>query len=466
MKKIILFIISLEFTFFSINAQLKSEVSERFELTSIVSRLAGAPEFVNNQLSSYTNAIDSYFAPYIDHPLILFLKDIREEYGISYNSVPTATACLVLKNGKITVHPDFDIARISEFDPRWNVQIFNTFVTQLNDFYRKTKFRNFYLQHTSIYKVAVERMDALLKNINPNWFVSFFGEELGNIDVFVSLCNGPGNFALPPIAEKLNGCIVIGAASDQNGLPWFSNNMITIILHELMHHHTNRRINAYWDQMEPAAEKIFPHVKEKMYKIGYGSAENIMLEWFDNLCVILYFRDNPGITRPYEHLIGLDQYRGFIWMDRSVLFMEHFYKNRDLFVTIDDYMSQVVGFIDFTADNFDHVLGEYENAFPYIVEVFPASGSTLTQNIKTIEVRFSQVMYGVYGVDIINDENISVMPYSEEPFWKDEYTFVLPFNPDRLEKGKIYGLKLPRVTFQNRKMFAIKEDYICIFNTD
>jgi hypothetical protein len=467
MKKVIFSIITLAFTISLANAQLKSEVSECFELTGIVSRLAGAPEFSNNLLLNYANAIDSYFAPYIDHPLILFMKEIRERYGISYNAVPTATASLVIKNGKVTVSPDFDISRISEFDPRWDVQTYKKFVTLLNDFYRKTKFRNFYMQHTELHKVAVERLDVLLKSVHPDWFVSFFGEELGNIDVFVSLSNGTGNLALPALVEKRNRCIVIGTASDQEGLPWFSPVIINIILHELMHHHANSRINACLDQIAPAAQKIFPHIKEKMDNIGYGSAGTTMIEWFNNLCVILYFRDNPGNTRTFEQLTGASQYSGFIWMDRSVRFMEHFHKNRDRFTTIDDYMPQLIGHINYTADNFDYVLKEYENYRPYIVEVFPAPGTTLTQDIKAIEIRFSQVMYGPHGIGIIEDENISVMPYSSEnPFWKDEYTYIIPIDPSRIEKGKIYGFKLPRAYFQNRKMYAIKEDYICTFNTD
>lgn len=46
------------------SAQIKCEVNECFELTSIVFRLAGAEEYVINDLEKYTSAVDKYFERY------------------------------------------------------------------------------------------------------------------------------------------------------------------------------------------------------------------------------------------------------------------------------------------------------------------------------------------------------------------------------------------------------------------
>lgn len=467
MKRLCLFIIFYVLTFYSVNAQLKSEVSECFELTSIAFRIAGAPEYINNQLQDYTGKIDKYFAPYNNHPLIPFLKEMRNEYGVGYDAVSSVTAYLVIKKGNVIVNPLLSISEISKFDSRWTEENLKTFVKQLNDFYKKTNFRDFYLQHTDLYKVAVERMDNFLKDINPEWFESFFGEKFDDKMIIVSLCNGSSNysFRFPEKKGDLKDGIVIGVSSDQSDLPCFPANSKTIIIHELLHHYTNRRIDLYWPQIKIAAEKIYPHVKEKMFKNAYGKAKTVMGEWFNNLCEILYIQDNPGLTLTFEQLTGLMEYKGFIWMGRSVQFMKHFYENRNIFVTIDDYMPQIVGFVNYTADNFDQVIEEYNNCLPYIVDVFPAPGSTISKEIKAIEVYFSKPMLGSMGIKNIDNKNVIPLPCPEEPYWKNKFVFVIPFDSALLEKGKTYGCILLRKAFQDNKMFAIKEDFIYTLNT-
>ena len=42
-------------------AQMRATVDERMELTSIVFRIAGAEEFVNDQMQEYGEAIDRWF---------------------------------------------------------------------------------------------------------------------------------------------------------------------------------------------------------------------------------------------------------------------------------------------------------------------------------------------------------------------------------------------------------------------
>ena len=63
------------------------KVDERFELTSIAFRLAGAREFTYEYLEGYNQKINSYFKPYQSHKLIDFIKQIRERNGIGFDAV-------------------------------------------------------------------------------------------------------------------------------------------------------------------------------------------------------------------------------------------------------------------------------------------------------------------------------------------------------------------------------------------
>ena len=89
-----------------------------------------------------------------------------------------------------------------------------------------------------------------------------------------------------------------------------------------------------------------------MAKIAYGDAQTVMGEWLTNLCAAIYFHENPVDWATAESLATMDERRGFIWINRSVIFMSHFFKNRNQFKTIYDYTHAIIDFMKNTATNF------------------------------------------------------------------------------------------------------------------
>ncbi len=96
-------------------------------------------------------------------------------------------------------------------------------------------------------------------------------KDLKNTIVVASLCNGPGNYAFNGITKGEKRGIVIGCSTDKEGNPAYSRFLITVIVHELLHHYTNPCLAQYWSQIDSASQIIYPHVKEKMAKLAYGS---------------------------------------------------------------------------------------------------------------------------------------------------------------------------------------------------
>lgn len=473
MKRIFLQIIFLAFTFNAAIAQLKSQTNECFELTSIVFRLAEAPEYVNNQISVYTKDIDNYFGKYKKHKLISFAKKLRTEFGISYDAVIVAAAYLEVKNGQIITKTSTDITKISKSDNRWSEQTFKKFVVLINDFYMKTKFRDFYLKHVNLYNTATERADNLLKEINSKWFESFFGQGLESPLVIVSLTNGPNNYGFS-ILEKSNkkkSGIVIGCNSDAEGLPWYKKEMSHIVTHEFLHNYGNIQISNFWNQIDSAAYKIYSYTENEMQRTSYNNARSMMFEWFTRLLTIIYYEENPSPYFSIDFQTHCDHDLGFLWMERSVIFMKHFSQNRKYFNTIDDYMPQIIHFINYTANNFEQVMHEYNNRYPYVVDIFPAPNSTVSSDIDTIEIRFSEPMFtATHGIHPVDDEKIEMLPYKMNPsmptpVWKDKYTFIIQIEKSELKKDKIYGFKLNRRFFQSCKTYPMKEDYTYILKT-
>lgn len=175
-------------------------------------------------------------------------------------------------------------------------------------------------------------------------------------------------------------------------------------------------------------------------QISVAQIKSQVSECFELVSIAFRLADAPEYVNNQNpaYVKDIDCY--FAGMERSVEFMKHLGRNRDTrSITLHDYMSQVVGFINYTAEHFEEVVGEFRNRHPYIVEIFPASNSTvLSSDMETIEIRFSEPMAtGIHGISYIEDEKVELLPYVIPPSWKDEYTFQI-----RIDKGKVENEKV------------------------
>lgn len=353
---------------------------------------------------------------------------------------------------------------ISKMDNRWTDAAYKTFVTYLNDFYRKSNFRNFYVRHSYLYNLAVKKVNQVLGTLHTRWFKSLFGVELGSPLIIVSLTNGRDNYGFTReiAGEKLTG-IVVGCVSDSIGLPTCRFDMDYIVIHELLHNYTNPLILQNWDPLSLSAEKIYSSINDELYLGSYDHPQAMTFEWFAKLLSLMYYRDNPQSDKPLKAAIKNMQNQGFIWMERSMMFMEHFYKNRDRYPYLKDYMGQIIGFMKYTSDNMEYVLKEYNARAPYIVETYPVNGSIVSEKVDTIEIRFSEAMLGAYGNIKIKEEDIKELPVKGECLWKDDRTFIIPVDTSKLEQGK-YGIRLNPRGFQSLKRYLIKDAYTYIIH--
>jgi len=480
-------------------SQLKSHVDERFELVSIVFRLAGAEEYVNNQVKNYAADIDAYFAPYKNHPLIRYVKEIRERDEVAFNAVSGITFQLEIKSNHIGLNPQTDKQAFLQSEPRWKEETMNQFIKLLDKFYRETKFKTFYNRHQDLYAATEKRFDEMLQTIHEEWFQSFFGEPFGNPAIYVSLCNGPSNYGFN--TDRKDGSsdygIIIGCSSvDEESIPYFilsydkdnkpvySTEMIRVIIHEFSHHFSNPMVIKYEQEMIAAAEKMFPYVSERLAKYAYGYANSILIEGLNSLFVNIYFREN---NVPNAYNISNDEDRGFVWMRRAIRFMNNFYENRVLYPHIADFMPQLVSFINASGNQIEKIMDEYNHSFPYVVNVYPRINTTVSADVKEIRVDFSHPMINCYGFSATKqgsyimperrkgylDKNNTVIilksgeshegAFSVCSWSEDKKTLIIPVE---LEKGKNYGLLLPAKYYQSSETFQMKDDFEILFKTE
>lgn len=446
-------------------AQLRSRTSPVFEASSILFRLSGAPEYQNNALPRYTKDIDRYFAPYANHEAVEYAQKLRECHGIGYDAVMNAAAPLVLCDGGLAVGSGFDPADIGKVDPRWTPELYAQYVVLLDDFYRDSDFAEFYKSHERLYRTATERLDEILARIDTGWFEEFFGQELGEPIVVASLSNGSANYAWGT-GGGIEPGIVMGVRSDRRGLPSYPPYIVVPrIVHELSHLFSNRLFEEAWDDsLTPAVLKMFSYVGDHLAQSGYGEPGVMMTEWFNNLCELMYFRENPTEdTINMKRSIGWDQLTGFIWMERAVRQMDEFYANRDIYPTVREYMPHLMEFIAHTASDFDRVVEEYNAAFPYVTETYPACGETL-QGGRVI-IRFSHPMLGCYGIERLKEEGVLPFPTKKE-YWQDSTTFVFELKTKKLKKNQTYGIRLHRQFYQSDANIPMARHFTYYFRTE
>ena len=229
-------------------------------------------------------------------------------------------------------------------------------------------------------------------------------------------------------------------------------------MHELNHHYTTPLMDKYWPQMEKAAMLIYPYVKEEMARIAYRNAKTTFYEWLTNLFTIMYYKEMWPTSNFADVRTRLDMNKGFIWMKRSVEFMENFYQNRIRYNFIEAFMPQLAFFLDFTATNFEHVETEFDNRRPYVTNVYPAPGSDISQ-YDFIYITFSQPMRkdckGIWEVD---DQEITLLPvYYETSAWLNEYTFVYVVDHDALQPGSKYGIRIPAFAYLSKTDYSMAD---------
>ena len=227
MKKIILCLISL-LAFHSGNSQMRAKTDERFELTSILFALAGAPEYCMCPIPSYFQDIVDELAPFDRSAPVEYARELHQIHRIGYDAVATTAAMLKIEDGVIRLRPEYDASGIADLDSRWNEELLRKYIRMLNEFYVLSDFHTFYEEHRPLYEAAEKRMDRVLEQIDCGRFESLFGIPLDpeEMSVYVSLTNGPSNYSVP-------GGVLIGMSVDREGVPDTAPGTDFLLVHEM-----------------------------------------------------------------------------------------------------------------------------------------------------------------------------------------------------------------------------------------
>lgn len=128
-------------------------VDELQEFSATTWILAGCEEYDRGIYKPYYSDIQKYFGKFKSHPVMEFLKNMRNIPGdvdvISYNSLPVATWLLSIKDGHLQVNRNIDLDMyFAKNDPRWTKETFLEYAKLLDDFYTKSNYSSFFQKHS------------------------------------------------------------------------------------------------------------------------------------------------------------------------------------------------------------------------------------------------------------------------------------------------------------------------------
>ena len=100
------------------DAQIKVETSETVELMSIISRTAGFREYCMDNGGQYTSDTETWFSAYGQHPTVTYIKELRKNYGISYDAVMSMAVHLDTDGHKVSF-----TGEKSDLEKRWQLSL-------------------------------------------------------------------------------------------------------------------------------------------------------------------------------------------------------------------------------------------------------------------------------------------------------------------------------------------------------
>jgi hypothetical protein len=347
-------------------------VDERVELLSIVFRLADNPEYNMNTLPKYSADIDKYFAAFKDHPAVRMAGEIRAKQGVGYDAVMSMA---------ISLSDPPQLKPLVPFkthmpDERWAGANPEKFLRVLHNFYRDSKFADFYAAHQEFYHLAESRFAATLSSVKFDWYPRFYGSAATlDYHLILGMNNGGGNYGprLPRPDGSMELFSIIGCwTHDDSGDPTYppDKGYLATIIHEFNHSFVNPAVAEHWSEFK-GAEQVFENVKEQMQRLAYGNAETMVNESLVRAAVIVYFQEADEETARNQRRIRSEQRNGFPWMGQLVEKLREYEANRAQYPNLSAYMPQIEQFFADLSDRMPAFQAEFDSKSAHVVKVEP-----------------------------------------------------------------------------------------------
>lgn len=415
-KTILILFLVIEFLFVLAQENQKYEiipkVDERQELLSIIFRLGGSFEYNYNDFEKYSQDVDNYFKPYINHKAVKYATRLRKFPRIGFERPSTFAYHIQIKNDTIT----FLENTLENSMVDWNKKKATKFLFLLNDFYRTSNFKNFYKENIILYTIAENRFDTVMQNVDISWFYNYYGTKTnGDMNIIISMLNGRNNYATK-VQNKdstIDKYAILGTCqTDSLGMPRYSNGYVDIVIHEFNHSYCNPLIDKYFTKLQLSSDKIFDIVSKKMRKNYYPNTKYMLHETLVRASVIKYVAAYWGENKA-KYLMCQDMFKGFIFIEKVVNLLDIYENDRIKFPTLDSFMPEIIKLFDTL--NIEKIKSEYDNNCANIIKTsIDDCRKNVNTNLTEIKIYFDKPMntdvgkymiYSIHGKTIISEFN-------------------------------------------------------------
>jgi hypothetical protein len=325
---------------------LRVVVDPRVELLSLLFFLAGNPEYSQGKVESYSDDVEKQFGGFRDHAAVQLAHKLRNTRGVSYDACMSMAVHLT---DPYELQPVVPLRPWPEgLDKRWSEATANNFLTAARQFVKDSAFKEFTQRHQTLYDTTTSRMKALMdKEGHLQWFQDYFGERpQATFTVALGLLNGGccyGPHCRDAAGREELFCVLGVWQTDAQGLPEFTREMLGTVVHEFGHSYANAIIHRHYAELEPAGEKLFRRVSDKMRSQAYGSAQTMLCESLVRACVVRYRLRYEGADAAQREIHDQKE-RGFLWMEELSSQLADYETHRDRYPTLDAFSPRLVVF--------------------------------------------------------------------------------------------------------------------------
>ena len=305
---------------------MKNMVDERFELASVIFRLAGREEYsVSN--TDYQKEVAEKFAEFATHKAVEYAKGLPLGYdAVLKFAVHIEHIEIEKSDGKFIFIEDIS----SLFDGRWNNESAKKFLELFNDFYIDTNYAEFYNSHVPYFEEITQNfIDETYGKIELEWFRKYI--DPANLRFILSPSANGGYGAMVndkifyglseygvwelivqeyynndnEIVEKINS-----GEWDYYLVLYYSG---LVIVHEYCHSFANPLAEKLYNEnleFKKWCDDSLEGVKDKSYNSGLVIAG----EYITRACTLLYFATHDGEFKIGEKTL---KYSDFISLEKE-----------------------------------------------------------------------------------------------------------------------------------------------------
>lgn len=438
------------------------KVDNRVELLSIVFRLAELREYNSERFGLYTEKIKKHFEPYKNHELIKFVKELIKTNDIGFDAVAFMAVSL-----DENLNPRIDFSD-SIPDKRWGKENAYKFVKLLKEFYTDANCKAFFDENKNLYSEAENRFLPLYKQIDLDWYSSFFGNAPNEkFRIILGLGNGGQNYGPHVLLanNKREVYSIMGAwLTDSLGMVIFpEKEYFRTPIHEFSHSFVNYLVDNNIKALEESGKKLNEAVLEKMIRQNYGAWTTLMYESLVRASVIKYMKDHNYSDMDVKREINSEKSRGFLWIEDLLNELEKYDRKRTEYPTLESYMPRIIDAFQTYPKKIDIYRKEFDSKRPKVISIneFSNKDNNVSFLLKNVTINFDKPLQNDISIHGGNQKE----PYPNikgHKFSEDKKSIILEWE---LEKNKEYYFVLSGNGIKSEEEVPIN-DYEISFKTE